>query len=83
LGCLTTGVENTIKKNIKIDLFPNPFSNKINLTNTTGKEIFTLINHIGQVIWTGKNIEQQDFSNLSNGLYFLRINNRTIKLLKQ
>jgi polyhydroxybutyrate depolymerase len=82
LGCLTTGIENPVKKNTKIDLFPNPFSNKIYLKNTTGKEIFTLINDIGQVIWTGKNIEQQDFSNLPNGLYFLRIDNRTIKLLK-
>ena len=82
-SCLTTGIENINETNIKIQAFPNPFSNKINLTNTTGKEIFTLINYFGHVIWIGKNIEQQDFSNLSNGLYFLRIDNRTIKLLKQ
>jgi hypothetical protein len=80
---LTTGIENTIETNTKIELYPNPFSNKINLTNTTGKEIFTLINYFGQVIWTGINIEQQNFSYLSNGLYFLRIDSRTIKLVKQ
>jgi polyhydroxybutyrate depolymerase len=83
LGCLTTGIESTIESNTKIEVFPNPFSNKINLTNTTGKEIFRLINYFGQVIWTGINIEQQNFSYLSNGLYFLRIDNRTIKLVKQ
>jgi hypothetical protein len=83
LGCLTTGIENTIETNTKIELYPNPFSNKINLTNTTGKEIFTLINYFGQVIWTGINIEQQNFSYLLNGLYFLRIDSRTIKLVKQ
>jgi hypothetical protein len=82
-GCLTTGIENINEKNIKIEAFPNPFSDKINLTNTTGKEFFTLINYFGQVIWSGINIEQQNFSYLSNGLYFLRIDNRTIKLVKQ
>lgn len=82
-SCLTTGIENFNETNIKIEAFPNPFSNKINLTNTTGNENFTLINYFGQVIWTGKNIEQQDFSYLTNGLYFLRIDNRTTKLVKQ
>ncbi|MFM7667954.1 MAG: T9SS type A sorting domain-containing protein, partial [Bacteroidota bacterium] len=81
-ACLTTGIENINEKNIKIEAFPNPFSEKIELTNTTGNENFTLINYFGQVIWTGKNIEQQNFSYLTNGLYFLKIDNRTIKLVK-
>jgi polyhydroxybutyrate depolymerase len=82
-SCLTTGIENFNETNIKIEAFPNPFTNKINLTNTTGNENFTLINYFGQVIWIGENIEQQDFSYLTNGLYFLRIDNRTTKLVKQ
>jgi polyhydroxybutyrate depolymerase len=82
LGCLTTGVQN-INEPKKTQTFPNPFTNKINLTHKTGKEKFTLINYFGQIIWTGKNIEEQDFSNLSNGTYFLRINHRTIKVVKQ
>ena len=82
-SCLTSGIENFNETNIKIEAFPNPFSNKINLTNTTGNENFTLINYFGQVIWTGKNIEQQDFSYLTKGFYLLRIDNRTIKLVKQ
>ncbi|MFZ9452439.1 MAG: T9SS type A sorting domain-containing protein, partial [Bacteroidia bacterium] len=81
--CLITEIENINEKNIKIEAFPNPFSNKINLNNTTGNENFTLINYFGQVIWIGKKIEQQDFSYLTNGLYFLRIDNRTTKLVKQ
>ena len=81
--CLITEIEIINEKNIKIEAFPNPFSNKINLTNTTGNDNFTLINYFGQVIWIGKKIEQQDFSYLTNGLYFLRIDNRTTKLVKQ
>ena len=56
---------------------------KINLKKMTGKEHFTLINYFGQIVWTGYNIEQKDFSELKCGLYFLKIENRTIKLVKQ
>jgi hypothetical protein len=42
---------------------------------------------MGQIIWTGKNIDQQDFSYLQNGLYFLNVTNQNgmqcIKLVKQ
>ena len=45
------------------------------------------LNGLGQIIWTGKNIDQQDFSNLQNGLYFLQVINltgkQTLKLIKQ
>jgi polyhydroxybutyrate depolymerase len=87
LGCLTTGLENPIETNPKVEVFPNPFTNKINLTKTTSSEILTLFNCCGQVIWTGRNIELHDFSNLTNGLYFLKITKptgqQTNKLIKQ
>lgn len=83
LGCLTTGINDLNETKEAIKVFPNPFSDKINLTNTTGKEHFTLYNYFGQVMWTGKYIEQKDFSELTRGLYFLKIDDRTIKLIKQ
>jgi len=81
-SCLTTSINENIEKN-NFMAYPNPFTNKINLTNTTGKEHFTLINYFGQIVWTGNNIEQKDFSELTCGLYFLKVDNRTIKLMKQ
>jgi hypothetical protein len=67
--------------------YPNPFTDKIYLINTTGKEEFELMNIMGQSVWKGKNIEQQDFSNLGTGIYLLKINSQnntqTIKLIKQ
>jgi hypothetical protein len=81
-SCLTTGIIEHLNPNCSI-VYPNPFSDKINLTIKTGNENFALIDYFGQIIWTGKNIEQQDFSYLSNGLYFLRIDNQIIKLMKQ
>jgi polyhydroxybutyrate depolymerase len=81
-SCLTTGIIEHLNPNYSI-VYPNPFSDKINLTNTTGNEYFTLINYFGQIVWSGKDIEMQDFSELTTGLYFLKVDNRTIKLVKQ
>lgn len=83
LGCLTTGIQDINKNDFHITVYPNPFTNKINLKKMTGKEHFTLINYFGQIVWTGYNIEQKDFSELKCGLYFLKIDKRTIKLVKQ
>ncbi len=71
---------------LKIQVFPNPFSSKINIENVTGNENYTLTNEIGQEIFSGKNIEKQDFSGLQNGIYLLQISDKTsivIKLIKQ
>ncbi|WP_395061901.1 T9SS type A sorting domain-containing protein [Flavobacterium sp.] len=56
------------------------------MENTSGNETYQLYNEIGQKIFTGKSIENQDFSGLQKGIYFLEINGETtfkIKLIKQ
>jgi hypothetical protein len=83
LGCLTTGIENSIESNSKIEVFPNPFLDKINVKNTSENEFLILEDYFGKVIWSGRNIENHDFSYISNGLYFLKVDNYTIKLIKQ
>ena len=86
IPCITTGINNP-QPNLNLSIYPNPFSNRIQLENTTGSENYQLYNSLGQIIWTGKNIDQQDFSNLQNGLYFLQVINltgkQTLKLMKQ
>lgn len=72
-------------KSITQRLFPNPFSNYLRIINSTGNEIFELINLTGTIIYSGQNIEMHDFSQLENGIYFLRIIDNsitTIKLIK-
>ncbi len=72
-------------KSITQSLFPNPFSNYLRIINSTGNEIFELINLTGSIIYSGQNIEMHDFSQLENGIYFLRIIDNsitTIKLIK-
>lgn len=70
-----------------LSIYPNPFVNKILIENTTGLETYQLSNSFGQLVWSGKGIQQQDFSNLQNGLYFLKVSTQTgqqtLKLMKQ
>jgi arylsulfatase A-like enzyme len=85
--CLT-GVD--VKENNTIfnafSVSPNPFSTFIKISSNTENEFMELINCFGQTIYSGKLIEKQNFSDLPNGLYFLKINygsGKTIKLIKE
>jgi polyhydroxybutyrate depolymerase len=80
-ACQKTRVKNIPEKS-QIQAFPNPFQDKIQLTGNYDNVQCTLINGHGQVVWCGKNIEQQNFSHLSKGLYLLQINTLNIRLLK-
>lgn len=80
-SCITTGI-NDISITNNLLPYPNPFIDNIHIQNLTGTEYFTLYNSQGQTLWYGKNIEKENFSSLSNGLYFLKINNSLIKLIK-
>lgn len=84
--CSSTVGINEIKNNMKLILYPNPFSNFIKLDSSLKNNKFELINIDGEVIYKGNDIEKQNFSNLPNGIYFFRdLNNLqiTTKLVKQ
>lgn len=74
-----------LKDNVRI--CGNPFTDKINILSPNDNDIYELLNSIGQTIWSGKNIEKEDFSDLSQGVYFLCVQNpnsiQTVKLIKQ
>jgi hypothetical protein len=82
----TTSVDENSSLNPNILSFPNPFTNRINLKNISGNEDFELINSAGRIVWLGKQVDQQDFSNLSPGSYFLKViarnSAKTVKLIK-
>lgn len=77
--------EGYMNKNYQV--YPNPFTNKISISNSEGNETFVLINHFGQTIFNGKSIQEKDFSTLPKGIYFLKIETsrsfRSLKLIKQ
>lgn len=85
-GTPTNLALNSFDSKSKIKVFPNPFSSKINIENAFGDEVFKLHNQLGQQIFSGRNIDKQDFSGLSKGFYFLEINGEIsskIKLIKE
>lgn len=76
------GVE---KETNAIKIFPNPFTSKLNITNTKGNEVYELYDELGKQIYVGKYLDKQDFSTLQNGIYFLKIKETPsiFKLVKQ
>jgi hypothetical protein len=73
---------NTIEST-ELIVFPNPFIDKISLSNKPSNESIQLVDIKGQIMYEGNEIEKQDFSYLSKGIYFLKIKNRTIKIIKE
>ncbi|MBK9284775.1 MAG: sulfatase-like hydrolase/transferase [Sphingobacteriaceae bacterium] len=54
-------------------IYPNPFTHKIFIENQMYAIRIQLKNILGELIWEGENIEQENFSFLSEGVYFLLI----------
>ena len=87
IPCNTTDTPEILAKSTIA--YPNPFANKIAIENATGNEQYVLRNMLGQTIYSGQNIEGNDFSNLPQGVYILSIisakNNtiQTVKLIKE
>ena len=81
--CNALGVNN-VEPQMIVDT--NPFHNFIALKSNSGNEYYELYSNLGQLIFEGNAIENQDFSSLANGIYFLKIINQsisTIKLIKE
>ena len=85
ISWVTTGIADAGLDHISV--YPNPFLDKITVTNTTGKEKFELINSLGQIVWSGNAIDKQDFSSLTTGAYILKVitedASKVMKLVKE
>ena len=83
---LATSINQLSNNKNHYNVFPNPFTSKISIENSNSNTETDLWNCIGQLIYSGRNIESQDFSSLAKGIYFLKINDtssKVIKLVKQ
>lgn len=71
----------------KIIIHPNPANDKINFKFSTIKPYhYELSNQLGQILKQGiisSNNPQLDISNLSNGLYYIRIGGEVLKVVKE
>jgi len=82
---LQTLAVNSISQENEIYIYPNPFTNHIYLSAKNKNELCQLMNQMGQIIYSGNEIEKQDFSSLPKGIYYLKINsnnNTQLKIVK-
>lgn len=76
----SVGINNMENINQTNSIYPNPFSSYIHLQSKSENENFKLTDCLGQIIYSGNKIESQDFSYLSNGIYFLQITSNKNKI---
>jgi hypothetical protein len=84
LGLKTKGIPN-------FKIYPNPFSDKINIENMENENYdLTIFNKLGQTVRQMQIISNNviiDLSGLNDGVYFLRLNNKrnakTVKMIKK
>lgn len=82
LGCPTTGIHeaSTISN---ISVYPNPFTKHIGIYGLPNQAQVELYNALGKCVYAGTEVEQQNFSDLASGIYFIKYNNKSVKIFKQ
>ena len=78
-GFLTT---NEVSEEVMVNVYPNPTSEYVNVvTNRTSN--VTLVDSFGRVLYTNSvsGSQQIDLSNLNNGIYFVKVDNQSKKLI--
>lgn len=86
------GIENELNLNV-LNIYPNPANDQLNIfieDEYTGKTELTLMNEIGMVVYS-KSFDKTDLTyqteinmnELSNGVYFLRINSEQKSITKK
>lgn len=82
----TTGISDEFGAR-HIQVYPNPFTDRITVSAMEGQETFLLINQMGQRMYSGPSIQTQDFTYLPRGIYFLTLQGSkrtaTVKLIKE
>jgi hypothetical protein len=77
-------VNETPLDDVSIDIFPNPFTGLLFTNQEDDQGIFySMMNNLGQVVWTGRGIENMDFSRLASGIYYLQVNMNNRAVVKR
>lgn len=83
-GQTTTDVQN-LETNDKFLIYPNPFSNKVSIDFADNqKHKIEVVDYLGSILFSRITNANSiiDLSKISNGIYLIRIDNRTEKIIK-
>ena len=72
------------EENSKIKVFPNPVSDYLFIENYELIDKIEITNSLGQIVYFNNNANNKiDFSKFQTGIYFLKLNNSTYKIIKK
>nr|WP_294937620.1 esterase-like activity of phytase family protein [uncultured Flavobacterium sp.] len=81
---IVLGTDDFTANNNKVIVYPNPFNNQIYVNNVAASATFKVIDVLGSLVMKGKlNGNTTNLENLKAGIYFLQIENKTVKIVKQ
>ena len=72
-------------ENNKLDVYPNPTSNRLNINNVndaTKAELYNTLGELIDVIDIDRNSDSVDLSTYENGIYNLRVGNSNAQVVK-
>jgi WD40 repeat protein len=75
LSTLITGTKEIVEQNNKTLFYPNPASNFIHFNSPEPIQELRIYSITGQILMHQQNAAPADVSQLSNGMYFVQINN--------
>ena len=67
--------------NLDIRIYPNPSNNRIYILGDI--DMITVFNMMGQEIYEKSNVNTIDISDWEDGVYFVKIDNQIVKIIKQ
>jgi hypothetical protein len=86
---LCTGIQPVVQS-IEANVYPNPFKNKINVMVSAAKQTIVVYNALGQAVYTAPSPSEKagdeiviDLTNQPSGIYFIKIDSITKKLIKE
>ena len=86
--CSITGITETITKNGSLNLYPNPATNQVTVSNyfVPNKTRYIIYSILGKQVQQGVLQEKEasiNLSSLASGLYFIKIGDSTVKFVKE
>jgi hypothetical protein len=67
----------------ELRLYPNPTTRALNITGIKSDSVVEIFAYTGQKVLSSKGASEIDVSMLSNGMYFVKVDNSVLKFLKK
>ncbi len=77
-----TNIDSEILSSSMIKVYPNPATDYISVYNVSDKS-YTIVDVYGKIVKSGNYTDKLNVSNLKNGYYFIKIDDKLLKFIKK